>query len=182
MRVNVLSGAAAFFLGLLMLAAVSLASPEPVSAAAAEVKIGFIDLQKAVASTKDWKKSFSAFKTSFKKEKDNIAQKEERLKKMVDDLSNKNFVLDPELKKKKAEDLNKEKVKFERYVQDKNAEFAKKEKEMTGKILEQMLEVVRKIGKEEKYTMILEQKALIFHDQGNDVTDLAIKTYDKTYK
>ncbi|UCD12021.1 MAG: OmpH family outer membrane protein [Nitrospinaceae bacterium] len=180
MREKVLCGIKIFSLALVLLTASSVSLPQP--AVAADLKIGFIDLQKAIAGTKDWKKSFTSFRNSFKKEKETIAKKEERLKKMLEDLNNKNFVLDPELKKAKAEKLNKEKVDFERYVQDKNAEFAKKEKEMTSKILEQMLEVLRKIGKEKKYTMILEQKALLFHDQGHDVTDLAIKTYDKTYK
>lgn len=36
--------------------------------AAEEIKIGFLDLQKAIAGTKEWKKSFASFKTKFKKE------------------------------------------------------------------------------------------------------------------
>lgn len=179
MRAKVLSGSKILLLSLVILAATALTLPG--AAQAEDIKIGFIDLQKAISSTKDWKKNFASFKESFKKEKDTIAKKEEKLKTMLDDLSKKSFVLDPELKKKKAEDLNKEKVSFERYVQDKNAEFSRKEKEMTSKILDQMLEVVRKVGQDKKYTMILEQKALLFHDQGNDVTDLAIKAYDKLY-
>jgi len=179
MRAKVLSGSKILLLSLVILAATALTLPG--AAQAEDIKIGFIDLQKAISSTKEWKKNFAAFKESFKKEKDTIAKKEEKLKTMLDDLSKKSFVLDPELKKKKAEDLNKEKVSFERYVQDKNAEFSRKEKEMTSKILDQMLEVVRKVGQDKKYTMILEQKALLFHDQGNDVTDLAIKAYDKLY-
>jgi len=180
MRVTVFCRTKILWLCLAVLAAFPIALPGP--AQAEEIKIGFIDLQKAISSTKDWKKSFAEFKESFKKEKDTIAKKEEKLKGMLEDLNKKNFVLDPELKKTKAEALNKEKINFERYVQDKNTEFAKKEKEMTSKILDQMLEVVKKVGKDNKYTMILEQKALLFHDQGNDVTDLAIKAYDKTYK
>ena len=42
--------------------------------------------------------------------------------------------------------------------------------------------VIKKIGKEKKYTMILEQKVVLYHDQENDLTTLATKTYDRTNK
>jgi len=149
---------------------------------AEDVKVGFVDLQKAISGTKEWKRSFASFKSSFKKEKDIIAKKEERLQGKLEAFKKQSNVLDPELKKKKAEKLSKERVEFERYVQDKNADFGKKEKEMTSKILSQMVKVIDNLGKVKKYTMILEQKALLFHDKGNDLTDMAIKAYDKSHK
>ena len=97
-------------------------------------------------------------------------------------MNKQSFVLDPELKKKKEDQFRKEKVAFERYVQDQNTEFGKNEQEMTQKILLKMMKVIRKIGKEKKYTMILEQKAVLYHDKGNDLTTLATRTYDKNNK
>ena len=92
------------------------------------------------------------------------------------------FIPDPELKKKKEDRLRKEKIAFERYVQDQNAEFGKKEKEMTQKILRKMMGVIKKIGKEKSYTMILEQKVVLYHDKGNDLTKIATRTYDRINK
>ena len=45
-----------------------------------------------------------------------------------------------------------------------------------------MMKVIKKIGKEKKYTMILEQKVVLYHDKGNDLTVLATKTYDRKNK
>ena len=149
---------------------------------AAEKRVGFVDIQKAVISTKEWKRSFETFKKNFAKEKKKIKSREARIKKMLADLSKQSFVLDPELKKKKEDKFRKEKVAFERYVQDQNEEFGKSEKEMTQKILLKMMKVIRKIGKEKKYTMILEQKVVLYHDKGNDLTSLAIKAYDRSNK
>ena len=101
---------------------------------------------------------------------------------MLADLNKQSFVLDPELKKKKEDKFRKEKVAFERYVQDQNAEFSKSEKEMTQKILLKMMKVIQKIGKDKKYTMILEQKVVLYHDKGNDLTSLATKAYDRSNK
>ncbi len=151
-------------------------------AAAAQTKIGFIDVQKAISSTKDWKKGFAAFKASFQKQKKLIAKKEEKIKKMLGDLNKQSFVLDPKLKKKKEDNFRKEKVAFERYVEDQNNDFGKKEKEMTQKLLLQMIEIVHKLGKDRKYSMILEKKSVLYHDKGNDITSLAVKAYDRKYK
>jgi outer membrane protein len=165
-----------FLIGLLFI------GPMTTTPFAAESRVGFVDIQKAVISTKEWKKSFESFKKNFAKEKKKIKSREARIKKMLADLNKQSFVLDPELKKKKEDKFRKEKVAFERYVQDQNAEFGKSEKEMTQKILIKMMKVIQKIGKDKKYTMILEQKVVLYHDKGNDLTSLAIKTYDRSNK
>jgi len=153
-----------------------------VAVAASQPKIGFIDVQKAISSTKDWKKGFAAFKASFQKQKSVISKKEAKIKKMLEDLNKQSFVLDPKLKKKKEDAFRKEKVAFERYVEDQNNEFGKKEKEMTRRLLKQMIEIIQKLGKDRKYSMILEKKSVLYHDKGADITDLAVKTYDRKYK
>ena len=97
-------------------------------------------------------------------------------------MNKQSFVLDPDLKKKKEEEFRKEKIEFERYVQDQNANFGKIEKEMTQKFLIKMMGVIKKIGKEKKYTMILEQKVVLYHDKGNDLTSIATRAYDRDNK
>ena len=156
--------------------------PFSIPSFAADSRVGFVDIQKAVINTKEWKAEFEVFKKNFAKEKKKIKARENRIKKMLGDLNKQNFVLDPELKKKKEDKFRKEKVAFERYVQDQNEEFSKSEKEITQKILLKMMKIIKKIGKEKKYTMILEQKVVLYHDKGNDLTVLATKTYDRKNK
>ena len=156
--------------------------PLVISSFAAESRIGFIDIQKAVLGTKEWKKAFEVFKKDFAKEKKKIKARENRIKKMLEDLNKQSFVLDPELKKKKEDRYRKEKIAFERYLQDQNTEFGKNEKEITQKILIKMMKVIKKLGKEKKYTMIFEEKVVLYHDRGNDLTALATKTYDRSNK
>lgn len=163
----------------LLISGFFLCGPLVASSFAAGSKIGFLDMQKAVSSTKEWKSSFEKFKKNFTKEKQRIKVRENKIKKMLADLNKQSFVLDPDLKKKKEDQFRKEKIDFERYVQDQNAEFGKKEKEMTQKILIKMMATIKKIGKEKKYTMILEQKAVLYHDKGNDLTDAATQAYDR---
>ena len=146
---------------------------------AKNLRVGFIDIQAAVSGTKEWKREFVSFKTKFEKEKISISAKEKKLKKMIGDLNKQSMILSPELKKKKESALLKKKKDFERHVQDKNEEFAKTEKEITGKILKKMSEIIRKLGEEKKFTMILERKVGLYFDQSVDLTKLATQTYDK---
>ena len=120
--------------------------PLAISSFAAESRIGFVNIQKAVIGTKEWKKNFEIFKKNFEKEKKKIKAREKRIKKMLADLNKQSFVLDPELKKKKEDRYRKEKIAFERYLQDQNTEFSKSEKEITQKILLKMMEVNRSIS------------------------------------
>ena len=147
---------------------------------AKDLRIGVVDVQTAVSTTKEWKKEFASFKTKFQKEKISITAKEKQLKKMIEDLNKKSMVLSPELKKKKTDALMQKKKDFERYVQDKNEEFAKQEKVITSKILGKMVKVIKKLGKSKKFTMILDKKVGLYFDQSVDLTTLATKTYDKT--
>jgi len=156
--------------------------PLAISSFAAESRIGFVNIQKAIIGTKEWKKNFEIFKKNFEKEKKKIKAREQRIKKMLEDLNKQSFVLDPEKKKKKEDRFRKEKIAFERYLKDQNDEFSKNEKEITQKILLKMMKVIQKIGKEKKYTMILEEKVVLYHDRGNDLTTLATKTYDRNNK
>ncbi|NIQ00899.1 MAG: OmpH family outer membrane protein, partial [Nitrospinaceae bacterium] len=130
----------------------------------------------------EFKRLFAAFKNDYKQQKNIIAAKELRIKKMLEDLNKQSFVLDPKKKKQREEKFRQEKVDFERYVQDKNAEFARKEKELTERVLKQMIEVIRQIGKEKNFTMIVEEKVVLYHDSGHDLTNLAIKQYDRIHK
>ncbi len=152
------------------------------SAFAASGRIGFINLQKAVANTKEWKKQLSGFKQQFKQAQTLIAAREKKIKSMYEEITKQSFVLDPALKKSKEERFRKEKVEFERFVQDKNEEFGRKEKEITEKIIAKMIKVVRKIGAEKKISLIMDEKTLIYSDSGLDITDIAVKTYDRIYK
>jgi outer membrane protein len=164
----------------ILILGILICGPFAISSFAADSRIGFLNIQKAVSSTKEWKSNFDKFKADFTKEKKRIKLKEQKIKKLLENLSKQSFVLDPELKKKKEDAFRKEKIEFERYVQDQNAEFSKKEKEMTQKILIKMMGVIKKIGTKKKYTMILEQKVVLYHDKGNDLTSIATRAYDKT--
>ncbi len=174
---NILSGLRVLA-GAVALIAMALGNP----AQAAGVRVGFIDIQASVASTKEFKRVFIQFRANFQKEKKLINAREDKIKKLLEDINKQGTILKGAEKRRKEEKFLKEKKSFERYVQDKNEEFQRKEKEITDSILRKMLEVLKKIGKERKYTMILEKKAVFYSDTAADLTKIATKAYDRIHK
>ena len=150
-------------------------------AAAASIKIGFVDIQKAITETKAFKKSQVKFRMELQKEKGIIESRKKKVENMLQELNKQGFVLSPELKKKKEESFLREKKDFERYVQDREEDFARREKSAIDKISKKMLEVLKQLGKQKKLTMVIEKKAVFYSDSALDLTDLAIKTYDKLH-
>lgn len=151
-------------------------------ARAADLKIGFINMQEAVSGTKEFKEALNKFKADFEEEKKRIALKEKRVQKLLEEINKQSFVLDPKLKQKKEERFIQEKKDLERYVQDRNDEFARKEQEITNRILKKMLDVIKKIGKQKNLTMILEEKTVFYSDASADLTKLATDTYNRMNK
>ena len=92
-----------FFLGFSLLAQVTPSYGK-------DLRVGLVDIQAAVANTKEWKKEFISFKTKFTREQDSIAKRETQLKKKIGDLNKQSMVLNPELKKKKDTSQNKKKI------------------------------------------------------------------------
>jgi outer membrane protein len=150
-------------------------------ASAADVKIGFINIQKAITETSEFKKSQIKFRVELKKEKGIIEARKKKVEDMLRELNKQGFVLNPELKKKKEESFIKEKKDFERYVQDREEEFARREKQVLDKISKKMLEVIKQLGKQKKLTMVIEKKAVFYSDSALELTELATKTYDRLY-
>jgi outer membrane protein len=150
-------------------------------AAAGDVKIGFVDIQKAITETKEFKKSQMKFRVELQKEKGIIEARKKKVEGMLIEINKQANVLNPTLKKKKEESFLREKKDFERYVQDREEEFASREKIALDQISKKMLEVLKQLGKQKKLTMVLEKKSVFYSDSTLDLTELSTKTYNKLY-
>jgi outer membrane protein len=151
------------------------------TATAADLKIGFVDVQKAIVETTEFKRSQVKFRDELQKEKGIIEARKKKVESMLIQINKQANVLNPALKKKKEESFLREKKDFERYVQDREEEFARREKAALDKISRKMLEVLKQLGKQKKLTMVLEKKTVFYSDSTLDLTGLSTKTYNKLY-
>lgn len=147
---------------------------------AAEAKIGFVDMQKAIQSTAAGKKAKSELEGEFNKKKKELEKKEADLKKMGEDLERKKAVLSEEVLSKKQAEFQEEMMKYRDVVGKSQLEIQKKERDLTAPILEKMKKTIEKVAKEKGYSMILENSQMVlFATADSDLTDEVIKAYEK---
>ena len=151
------------------------------SALAAETKIGYCDVQRAIQSTSAGKKAKEVLDGEFGKRKKDLDKKKADIEKMNQDLEKKKSVLSEEVMGKKQMELQEEMMKFQKTVGENQVELQKKEKELIEPIVDKMRKVIEKVAVDKGYTLILDKQAqaLLYTQKDADVTDLVIQTFEK---
>lgn len=150
------------------------------NAFAADMKIGLVDMQKAIQSTAAGKKAKTELETEFEKRKKELQKKETDLKKMSDDLEKKRSVMSEEVLGRKQAELQQEMLKYRETLSKNQNEIQKKERDLTQPILEKMRKTIQEVAKEGGYSYVLENSPMVlFADPAHDLTDKVIKAFEK---
>ena len=166
-------------LAMIMVAMIALTSIP----ALAEVKVGFVDLQKAIEGTSTGKKARAELEKEFKAKKKDLEKKEKDLKKMTEDFEKKKLVLSDDVKRRKEVELQQEILKFRKLVQESELNIRKREQELTKPIVEKLQKAVAQVAKEMKVGMVLNQnknfRTVLWASEEVDLTSAVIKKYEK---
>lgn len=165
------------------LAATSLVVVAGASKAQAEdMKLGYVDLQKAIQETSTGKKAKSELEKEFNAKKGELQKRETDLKKMAEDLEKKKVALSDEMKAKKQQELQQDMMKFQREVGESQMNIQKKERELTEPILKKLQAGLDKLAKDKGLSMVLEksEQSVLWAKKDLDLTDDLVKEYERT--
>ena len=159
------------------LVAILLATP----AASAEVKIGYVDLQRALNESEAGKRAKAEFKVQVDKLEARLKGKKEELDRLKAELDRKSVVMRDEERTKLEEDFQRKRLDLKRQFEDSQAELQKKDNELTGVIIRDLQVVIRQIGEQEDYTVILEASSspVLYAAKSADLTDRLLSAYNK---
>lgn len=150
------------------------------AALSAEQKIGFVDIRKAIESTKAGKKVKADLESDFKKREKDLTKQADDIKKMNQDYEKKNLVLSDDAKVKKQQEINEEMMKYNQAVQKNTGDLRKKEQELMEPIFKKMQTVINQIAKDENYTLILQNREnILFAAKDIDLTDKVVEKFEK---
>jgi outer membrane protein len=153
------------------------------SFAKAENKVGYVDLQAAVQSTKAGKEAKEKLEKEFKAKEVDFKKKEDELKKRYEELEKKAAVLSEDARQKQGAELQKEMLKFRQTVSQSQQDINTKERTMTQPILEQMAKIIADMAKKEGYSMIFEKReTLLWASPDADLTQKVAAEFEKNYK
>lgn len=149
--------------------------------AEASIKIGYVDMQKAIQATKVGKKAKKTLENEFKKKKKELQAKEKSLKAMGKDLEKRGLVMSEEVKAQKQREFQEEMIKYREMVGKSQLEIQQKERKLTEPIIKKLKKILDGIGKKEGYTVILErsENAVMWAQKSIDLTDRVVKDFDK---
>lgn len=150
------------------------------SFAADSLKIGCVDLQRALYESETGKKAKSDIDALIKSKQSIIDEKRKAIEKLRSELEKQASVLSAEARKSKQDELEKMEREYLRIAQDSDTEIRKKDTELRDMIFKEILEIIDKMGKEEGYTLIIERGSVLHLDKAIDITDLVIKRYTES--
>jgi outer membrane protein len=154
----------------------------PVLAAEASLKIGLVDLFRAVNESEQGKKAKAELESIIKSKQEALEEKGKAIEKLKGELDKQAGVLSAEAKKNKEDEMERLTREYQRTVADSQSEVRKKEGELTGRIVKDLREIVSAIAQEDKYILIMEnaEGLILFADKGLDLTDRVIKKFDES--
>jgi outer membrane protein len=146
------------------------------------VRIGYVDLVKALNESESGKKAKADLEFLIKTKQTTIDEKGKAIEKAKADIEKQSSVLSPDARKTKEEEMERLLRDYQRLVADSQNEVKKKESELTGDILKDLRAIVQKIGEDEGYTLILEsaEGQILYAKKESDLTETVMKKYNES--
>jgi outer membrane protein len=161
--------------GMAMLLAWAGAAP-----ASAELKIGVVDMQRALNECNAGKKAKDEVRRKFEKAQNELKSQRESLDRMRENYDKKALVLKEDERRNLEKDLEARSLDFKRKYEDYQRDLKRTDAELTSGIVEQLYGIVGSYAKERGFTIVLETSsgALVYADPAIDVTDEVIKRHN----
>jgi outer membrane protein len=151
---------------------------------AADLKIAYVDIQRAINECNAGKDAKKAITKDVEKFQRLIADKQKELQTMKESFEKQALMLTPDARANKEKEYQNKLREFQRWGEDTQNELNQKRIEMERNISIALVKVIQKLGADEGYTLILEknENIVLFASKTVDITDRAIKAYDAQKK
>jgi outer membrane protein len=160
---------------LLMIAGLTLCASK---ALAEDLKIGYVDLQRAIAETEDGRKAKAQLKKEFDQKQKELNEQQDDVRKGAEDLEKKRTLLPAEKVREKEAELQAKMQKIQQTYLRHQQDLSEKEQALLGKITERMYRIINKISISENFSMVLDKGAVAFAKPYLDLTNELIRRYN----
>ncbi len=148
----------------------------------AEVKIGVINAQKVIASTKRGKEIQAKLENYGKSKQKKVEAMQNEIKELEKAIQSP--ALNDASREKKNEELQAKKINLKRYYEDTQKELRKKYQNEMQTLQKEVMPIIDKIGKSKGFTLVFDLSiaGISYFDTTIDITELVIKEIDSNYK
>jgi len=162
-----------------LLLALPLLFAVPVRAQA--MKIGYVDVQRAVQEVEEGKAARARLQHELQQKQADIAKKRAELEKMKADYDKQAPVLSDDAKRKRQEDLQKAFVDAQNAAGQMQEELSGKEQEAMQGISKRLLQIVAEVSERENFNFVIDKAALLYAPAASDVTNEVVRRYNERF-
>ena len=148
----------------------------------AQSKVGTINIQQAIVSTKDGQKASAELQTRFDPKRKEIEKNNVALQAKQQQLQKMGTVGSEEVKRKLATDIDLEGKRLQRDSEDAQAEWDQEQQKLVNELGGRIMQVINKFATDNGYSMVLDissqQTPVIWALPTIDITNDVIKLYD----
>lgn len=147
------------------------------------VKVGTVDMEKALQAVKKGKDAKSRLEKKFKDKKAKIDKQEKDLEAAQEEFKKKSVVMSDKAKGEQAMALQQKYGELMQGRQKAQAEMQQEELKETSPILKGLGDMIESLAKDSKVDMVVEARAgLLYATDRVDLTDELVKKYDSSNK
>lgn len=166
----------------LALPAAILASFSAAAPAQTTVKIGVIDMQTALLSTKDGQKAVAELKAKFAPKEQEFQKRSQELQSKQEQYRKTENTISDEAKATLARDIDSMTKNLQRDTDDARQDLDQEQQKVLGELGQKMMQVLSKYGNENKFTLIMDvggqPSNIMFASSTVDITRDIIALYD----
>jgi len=161
-----------------------LVAGSPATAAQAEGRIGYVDMQRVVTESQAGKRARAEIESAVKKKQEQVAREGQKLKAQQQALEKEQLTLTETQKRTKQRDFEQKVQTYQQLAADGQRELSQMDAEHSRKVLTDIRVVIREIAQAEKLMLVLEknEQPVLYAEDGPDLTDRVIKAYDAKSK
>lgn len=151
------------------------------SVRAESLKIGYVNLQKALESVEAGRKAKDKLEKNAASMKLELEKKQAKLQKEAEEFEKKAAILNERAKAQKQQELQKKFVEFQKEMGQSQMELQQLERSLTQPIIDKLKAIVEVLGKEKKFTLIIEksESVVLYASGGEDLTAEVISRFNK---
>lgn len=159
-------------------AVVALLAVVSTAAASADLKVAFVDMQRALNDSNAGKKAKGQFTSEISRLQTRLQRQQQEVESLKDELDRKGPLMRDDERRNLQDDYTRKLRDFERNYKDSKDELQQKDREVTGAIIRDLAYVVRNVGERDGYTLVMEKGSLLWAAPSIDITDEVIREYN----
>jgi outer membrane protein len=164
----------------LIIGVVTLLAMAAATTARADVKLAYVDIQRALNDCRNGKSAKAEFRGRLERVQAQLQGEQSEVQRLKDEIDKKGPLMQPDQLQTLSQQYTRKLRDFQDDYKNTRETLQQKDNEITGAIVRDLATIVRQIGQKNGYTMVMEKGNLLWAIPSVDITDEVIRNYDAT--